>query len=378
MLDKLKIPICGLSDQETQVFQLALKFSEEIDDFQIDRQAEITPELFKKLSANGFFGIGYPSELGGCYVSDVAVGLVILAISFKCASTGIVLSVHNSLVGAILNSFLNDDQKNYWIPRLASGEMVSCFCLSESEAGSDVRSIKAVLTSQSNHYLLDGEKAWVTNGPYASLGIVFAKQNNEISACLVDLGSKGVKKHEAEDKLGIRGAKTCSISFSNVEIQQNHLISFNGNGLKVALHGLNHGRLGVACQSLGIGWRAFYEAFNYASNRKAFGQAIINYQMIQDYLADMRTKLDHATCFTFSILRNSKRLPRECCEAKLFASNVANECVDKALQIFGGNGYVKDFVVERLYRDVRITKIYEGSSEIQKLNIVKFLQKEFS
>ncbi len=376
MLNKLKVPLFNLSDEEKEIFEIAIKFAQEINDVEIDKLGLIPDKLFESLSRGGFFGIGYPKEYGGSYISETAIGLVILAISYKCASTGIVLSVHNSLVGAILNKYLTDYQKSVWLPSLASGKCISCFCLSEPEAGSDVRGIRTKLILDGNDYILEGEKSWVTNGPYAIVGLVFAKYNDEITAVLVDLNSNGVKKHTPEEKLGIKGAQTCSISFDGVRINRDQVVGEFGSGLKLALYGLNHGRLGVACQSLGIGWRAFYEAFNYSLNRKAFGQVILNYQFIQDYLADMRTKLDHATAYTFLVLANPDRSPRECSEAKLYASTVANDCAYKAIQIFGGNGYVKDFVVERLFRDARITTIYEGSSEIQKLNIIRFLQKE--
>ncbi|MCS6962036.1 MAG: acyl-CoA dehydrogenase family protein [Deltaproteobacteria bacterium] len=380
MLSELKLPLGQLTEEEKLIFNSSLNLGSKIPSSQIDQTAEIPDRVFKELKTAGYFGLGYPEEFGGCYSSESALGLAIMAISFYCASTGIVLSVHNSLVGSLLTKHCSDSQKSDWFPKLSSGSWIGCFSLSEPEAGSDAKNIKSTYKVVDNGFLLNGQKAWVTNGPYAEFCVCFLKDENGsgISAFGVNLKSAGILVHKPEDKLGIRGAKTSSLTFENVLIPPNSQIGGSGDGLKVALHGLNHGRLGVACQSLGIGWRAFYEAFQYASQRSAFGQKIINYQLIQNYLSEMRTRLDHATAFTFYCLRNENRHPRECAEAKLFASETSCFCVDKALQIFGGNGYVRDFIVERLYRDARVTTIYEGSSEIQKINIIKFLSKELT
>lgn len=378
MFWKLNIPFGELTNEERVTLELATRLGETLPAADIDEKCQIPQPVLKNLAEQGFFGLGFPQELGGCFVSETATGLAVLALSYYCASTGIVVSVHNSLVGAALKKFCSEDQKRAWFPKLSSGEWIACFSLSEAEAGSDAKNIKSELKRSGETVILNGQKAWVTNGPYAGFCLLILRdaETSALTAVGVDMNVSGIMRHPPEQKLGIRGAQTCALSLNNAQISKDCVIADVGDGLKVALHGLNHGRLGVACQSLGIAWRAFAEAFSYAQNRIAFGQKLTNHQMIQGYLADMRTKLDVATTYVFSCLRNSDRSPRECAQAKLFASETAIEVVDRALQIFGGNGYVKDYVVERLYRDVRITTIYEGSSEIQRINISKFLIKE--
>jgi alkylation response protein AidB-like acyl-CoA dehydrogenase len=193
----------------------------------------------------------------------------------------------------------------------------------------------------------------------------------------VELSVEGVKVMPPEKKMGIRGALTSSILFDNAKVPAINLIGSEGDGLKIALATLNYGRIGVACQSLGVGWRAYDESLKYANTRRTFAKRLIEHQTIQNYLAKMRTSLDHATCYTLWVLKQREPLPRECAEAKLFASEACSKVVDLAVQIFGGNGYVEDYIVERLYRDIRITRIYEGSSEMQQQTIARFLEKEF-
>lgn len=378
MLAKLNIPFGNLTDDEAAVLDLATKLGESLPASEIDEKGVIPDTVLKELANRGFFGLGFPEDLGGCFVSETALGLAVMALSYYCASTGIVVSVHNSLVGAALKKFCSEEQKRRWFPKISSGEWICCFSLSEAEAGSDVRNIKSELRRSAGSFVVNGQKAWVTNAPYAGFCLLIVRdaESRELTALGVEMNHDGICKHPPEEKLGIRGAQTCAVSLNAAKIPETSLIGNIGEGLKVALHGLNHGRLGVACQSLGIAWRAFYEAFHYAQSRVAFGQKLIQHQMIQGYLADMRTVLDVATNYVFQCLRNSNRTPRECAQAKLFSTEAAIKVVDRALQIFGGNGYVRDYVIERLYRDIRITTIYEGSSEIQRLNICKFLTKE--
>jgi len=376
MLSSLKLPLPKLASEEELIFELSLKFGEKLEAFanQIDREEEIPETIFKELSAGGFWGLGYRE---GSYVSDRALGLAILSVAYHCASTSIVLSVHNTLVGKLLELFATENQKKMWCSKLASGDWIGCFALSEAEAGSDIRNISTSYELTNEGFVLNGSKAWVTNAAYAKFVICFARHDKGVSAFGVELDNPGVTVLPPEKKLGIRGAKTNSIILDHVKVPSSSLIAQEGQGFKIALETLNYGRLGVACQSLGIGWRAFAEALKYSSMRKTFSARLIEHQIIQGYLSRMRTLLDHATCFTFHVLSSQSFSPRECSEAKLYSTEAASGVVDLALQIFGGNGYIYDFIIERLYRDVRVTRIYEGTTEMQLLTISKFLEKEF-
>lgn len=348
-----------------------------------DEEQKFPAEQIKKLGELGFLGIMTDPKYGGGGMSAVAYVLAMEEISKIDASASVVLSVNNSLVCWGLEKYGSEEQKQKYLVPLATGQKIGAFCLSEPEAGSDATSQRTKAIDNGDHYVLNGTKNWITNGNSASIYIVMAQTNPElghkgINALIVDRDSLGFTVGPKENKLGIRGSDTHSLMFSDVIVPKENRIGDDGFGFSFAMSTLNGGRIGIASQALGIASGAYELALKYAQERKAFGTEIANHQAIRFKLADMATEIDAARllCLQAAWLKDQgKDFAKESAMAKVFASKVAMDTTIEAVQIHGGYGYVKEFHVERLMRDAKITQIYEGTSEIQKIVISRELLK---
>jgi butyryl-CoA dehydrogenase len=352
---------------------------------EIDREHRHPAELVARMAELGFLGIAVPEQWGGAGMDHVAYVLAMEEISRACASTGVIMSVNNSLVCDPILRFGTDAQKQRWLAPLAAGKKLGCFALSEPEAGSDAAAQRTTAEREesSGGWVLNGTKNWITNGPVADVAVLFAMNDRPaghrgITAFIVPLDAKGVRVGPPDDKLGIRGSKSSQIFLDDVRLPDDALLGEVGGGFKVAMSTLDGGRIGIAAQAVGIARACLEDALGYAQQRKTFGKAIAQHQAIAFKLADMATELDAARLLTWRAawLKDQKQpYGKEAAMAKLYASDVANRAAREAIQIFGGNGYVTEFPVERHFRDAKITEIYEGTSEIQRLVIANHLQK---
>jgi butyryl-CoA dehydrogenase len=351
-----------------------------------DETQAFPKENVAKLAELGFMGMGVEERWGGAGLSAVAYVLAMEEISKACASTGVIMSVNNSLVCDPLQKFGNDDQKEKYLRPLASGEKLGAYCLTEPEAGSDAQNQKTAAVKKGDTYILNGTKNFITNGQVADVYIVYCKTDPEaghrgISALIVDAESAGLTRGAKENTMGIRGSSTCSLFFSNVEVPAANLLGQEGKGFHIALATLDGGRIGIAAQALGIAQAALDEATRYSQERTTFGKPIADLQAIQWMLADSVTELDAARLLTYRAAWKKDRGERysmEASMAKLAASRAAVTGTDRAVQVHGGYGYVKEYPVERYYRDAKITELYEGTSEIQRLVIARGLLKPAS
>jgi butyryl-CoA dehydrogenase len=350
----------------------------------IDRQHRYPKEVVARLAELGLMGVAVPQEWGGAGMDTVSYALALEEISRACASTGTIMSVNNSLVCDPLLRFGTDAQKKSWLLALASGQKLGCFALSEPDAGSDAGSLKTTARKQGDGWVLSGTKNFITNGPVADLAIVFAvtqpgQGNKGISAFLVPAGTPGLTLGRPDDKLGIRGAPSSQMFFTDCALPADALLGGEGQGFKVAMSTLDGGRIGIAAQAVGIARAAFEDAARYSLQRKTFGQPISGHQAIQFKLADMCTEIDAARLLVWRAAvkkDEGERFTTDASMAKVFASEVANRAAKEAVQIFGGYGYLTDFPVERHFRDAKITEIYEGTSEIQRLVIASSLLRD--
>lgn len=339
--------------------------------------------LTRQMGELGLLGMVVPERWGGSYLDYVAYALAVEEVSAADAAVGTLMSVHNSVGCGPILQFGSPAQQDTWLPKLASGEVIGCFCLTEPQAGSEAHNLRTRARLEGDQWVLDGAKQFVTNGRRAGLAIVFAVTDpalgkKGLSAFLVPTGTPGFTVERSEHKLGIRASDTCAISLSDCRVPADHLLGERGKGLAIALANLEGGRIGIAAQALGIGRAAFDAALAYAREREQFGKAIIEHQSVANYLADMHTRLNAARLMVLHAARlRSAGLPclSEASQAKLFASETAEWVCSKAVQIHGGYGYLEDYPVEKYYRDARITQIYEGSSEIQRLVIARELAK---
>ena len=348
---------------------------------QRDIDAEFPGEIVKKLGELGFLGMMVSPEYGGAGLDTISYVLAMIEISKVDASVGVIMSVNNSLVCFGLEKYGSDYIKqNYLIP-LAKGEKLGAFALSEPEAGSDATKQKTTADKQGEFYVLNGMKNWITNGKNADWYLVMATTDKEkghkgISTLLVEKGTEGFTHGKKEDKLGIRSSDTCSLAFENCKVPVKNLIWEEGKGFNFAMNTLNGGRIGIAAQAIGIAEASLEASVKYAKERKAFGQTISNFQAIQFKLSDMAMKVDTAKLLTFkaAALKDAdKKYYKEAAMAKLYSSKIAVECALDAVQIHGGYGYVREYLVERYLRDSKITEIYEGASEIQRMVIARAL-----
>ncbi|MBV8757777.1 MAG: acyl-CoA dehydrogenase [Deltaproteobacteria bacterium] len=350
---------------------------------EIDREHRHPAELVKRMAELGFLGIAVPEQWGGSGLDHVSYVLAMEEISRACASTGVIMSVNNSLVCDPINRFATDAQKEKWLKPLASGQLLGCFALSEPEAGSDAAAQKTTAEKSGDGWVINGTKNWITNGPVADVCVLFtmndkAAGHKGITAFILPMKTKGVRTGPPDDKLGIRGSKSSQIYLDDVKLSNDHLLGEVGQGFKVAMSTLDGGRIGIAAQALGIARAALEDALAYAQQRRTMGKPIVQHQAIAFKLADMATEVDAARLLTLRaawLKDHKKPYGKEAAMAKLYASDVANRAAREAIQIFGGNGYVTEFPVERHFRDAKITEIYEGTSEIQRLVISGYLAK---
>ncbi|CAG05384.1 unnamed protein product, partial [Tetraodon nigroviridis] len=352
----------------------------------LDKEHIYPAKQIQELGAMGVMAMEVPEELGGAGMDYLAYCLATEEISRGCASTGVVVSVNNSLyIGPILK-FGSEEQKKQWITPFTSGEQVGCFALSEPGNGSDAGAASTTAFQEGDEWVLNGTKAWITNSWDASAAVVFAttdkklKHKAGISAFLVPMPHPGLSLGKKEDKLGIKASSTANIILEDCRIPLSYMLGPRGAGFKIAMQTLDSGRLGIASQALGIAQASLDCAVDYAQKRNAFGAPISKLQAIQFKLADMTVALESARLLTWkaAILRDSKKpFTKEAAMAKLAASEAATYCSHQAIQILGGMGYVSDMPAERHYRDARITEIYEGTSEIQRLVIANQVLKEY-
>ncbi len=344
---------------------------------QIDHEGVIPESLVKKLGETGFLGTYIPEEYGGAGMDYLDYAIVVEELSRNCASTGVLVSAHTSLCMWPILNFGTEEQKKKFLPSLASGEKIGCFCLSEPNAGSDAGSLTTFAEDKGDHWELNGVKNWITNGKEAKTAIVFAKTKKTddykgISAFVVDCETEGWNIIKIEDKLGIKGSSTAQIALDKVKIPKDNLLGPPEKGFRVAMATLDGGRIGIAAQALGIAQGAFDYAINYSNERIQFGKPISALQGLQFIMADMSTKIAASRLLIYDASqRKNMKIPysKQSAHAKLFASEAAMWVSTKAIQICGGNGYTKEYPVERFFRDAKITEIYEGTSEIQRVVI---------
>ena len=348
-----------------------------------DTHSKFPHEQIKKMGELGFLGMMVSPDYGGGGMDTVSYVLAMEEISKIDASASVVMSVNNSLVCWGLESFGTEEQKQKYLTRLAGGEIIGSFCLSEPEAGSDATSQRTTAIDKGDYYLLNGTKNWITNGATSSVSLVIAQTHVElkhkgINCLIVEKGWDGFTIGKKEDKMGIRSSDTHSLMFTDVKVPKENRIGNDGFGFKFAMTTLNGGRIGIAAQALGIAAGAYELALKYSKERKAFGKSISEHQAIQFKLAEMATKIEAARLLVYKAARlkdEQKDYVQAAAMAKLFASDVAMWATTEAVQVHGGYGYVKEYHVERLMRDAKITQIYEGTSEIQKLVIAREILK---
>jgi butyryl-CoA dehydrogenase len=350
---------------------------------ELDETGRFPREIFKKAAELGLTGIAFPEADGGAGFDHVAYTIVIEEISRCCASTGVILSVQNSLYCDPIHRFGTDEQKKRFLLPFARGEKIGCYALTEPQAGSNAAALQTRAVKKGEKYIINGTKAWITNGGAADAAIVYvntdpAEGEKGITALVVEIGTPGFKIGKEEKKLGINATACCELVFTDCEVPLANRIGNEGDGYKVALSTLDGGRIGIAAQATGIARGAFEAALAYSQQRMAFGHAISEFQAIQFMLADMSTEIDAARLLVRKAAwkqDTGARFTRDAAIAKLFASEMATRVTHKAIQVHGGNGYSREYPVERAYRDARITEIYEGTSEIQRLVISSWVLK---
>ena len=346
---------------------------------ELDKKGEFPEAQFKGMAELGLMGVAVPEEWGGAGMDNVSYALAIEELSAGCASCGVITSVNNSLVNDPLLRFGNDAQKEEWLKPIAQGSKIGCFALSEPGTGSDAAAQSTVAEKKGNEWVIRGAKNWITNGAQADLCIVFAMGDKSkgvkgINAYLVPTNTPGFVVAKNEEKLGIKASSTPQISLDEVVLPEGALLGNVGDGFKIAMSTLDGGRIGIAAQALGIARQAFETARDYSLEREAFGGPIANFQAIQFMLADMATQIEASRLLIMKAAMQKdqkKKFGPAAAMAKLYASEASTTVTDLAIQIHGGFGYSKEYPLERHYRDARITRIYEGTSEIQRLVIAR-------
>lgn len=338
-------------------------------------------DVIEQMGELGFLGMTVPEEYGGSYSDYIAYALVIEEIAAADAAMATMMSVHSSVgCGTILNSG-NEQQKQEWLPRMCSGEIIGAFCLTEPQAGSEAHNLKTRATREGDRWILNGSKQFVTNGKRAGVANVFAvtdpsQGKRGISAFIVPTDNPGYQVIRVEDKLGIKASDTCAVSLDNCELSADMLLGEEGRGLSIALSNLENGRIGIAAQAVGIARAALEAAVEYANERVQFDKPLTQHPSIADKLANMATMVNAARLLTLhAASMKTQGLPclSEASQAKLYASEIAEKVCSEAIQIHGGYGFLSDYIVQKYYRDARITQIYEGTSEIQRLIIARGL-----
>lgn len=377
-----------LDDIQKQIQETAKRFAEEkIAPTAIERDinSEFPREIMNEMGELGFLGMMVDPDWGGSGLDAISYVLAMEEFSKADGSVGIITSVQNSLVDWILETYGTDEQKEKYLKPLAEGKWIGSYSLSEPEAGSDARQLRTIAKKDGNKWILNGTKNWISSGSNADLFIIFAQTNPElkhkgIAAFAVPAGLDGMEIGKKEDKMGMRSSDTVELGLNNVELTDENLISEAGQGFYIAMKGLNGGRIGIASQAVGIAQGAFERSVKYTKERKSMGKYLHEHQLIQAKLSQMSMKIDAARQLVLkaAYLRDTGQDHiMASSHAKLFASTIANEVTREAVQIHGGYGYTRDYEVERLYRDAKVTEIYEGTSEIQQIVIAREVLKHF-
>jgi alkylation response protein AidB-like acyl-CoA dehydrogenase len=349
----------------------------------LDKESRFPREQLRELAELGLMGVNVPERLGGAEAGVVAYALAMMEIAQGCASTAVTMSVNN-MVAETITRFGSEDQQKRYVPEITSGRFeAASFGLSEPHCGSDAAALRTSARRDGDSWVMNGSKQWITSGDRAGVIIVWARTGEGgakgISAFLVEGGARGLHVGRHEDKMGVRASTTVSLSFEDLRLPASALLGAEGQGFAIAMAALDGGRIGVSSQAVGIGTAALEAAVRYSRERHAFGQPIANYQAIRFMLADSATELEAARLLTLraaALKEAGKRFSREGSMAKLFSAEKAIKACDAAVQVHGGYGYIDEFPVERHYRDVRVTAIYEGTSEIQRLVIARELLKD--
>ncbi len=372
-----------LTDEQLMIRDMIRDFTRsEIEPYaqEYNNRGEYPEKIIHKLGELGLFGMMVPESYGGSAAGAVSYSLALQEIAFSCASVAVTLSVTNLSTEPILK-FGSDEQKRTFLVPLASGEHVGAFALTEPDAGSDPSSLKTTAVKKGKSFIVNGAKQFITNGRYAGIFILIARTSqgkNGLSAFLVPAGSKGLIIGKDEKKMGLSASNTVSLFLEDCEVPEKNMLGKPGMGLEIALNALDSGRIGIASQAAGMTAACLHEATTYARERKQFGKAIIKHQSIQNMIADIAVGHEASGLLTWSAASlKDKKLPfsREASIAKLYSTETLNRCAYKALQVFGGYGYIRDNKIERLYRDARVTTIYEGTSEVQRMVIARETEK---
>lgn len=379
----------NLNEQQKMIQDMARQFAQnEVAPKaeELDEKAEFPLCHISKMAELGFMGMMVSPDFGGSGLDMVSYVAALEQISAACASTGVTMSVNNSLYCGPVEKYGTKEQKEKYLTPYATGQKIGAYCLSEPGTGSDAANQTTIAEDKGDHYVLNGTKNWITNGPFADAMVIFAMTDKSqgtrgISAFLVEKEFEGFSVGKVEKKLGIRSSGTSSIILENCIVPKENLLGEEGKGFKIAMNTLDYGRIGIATQALGISQAAFEAAVKYAQEREAFGKTIGNFQAIQWMLSDMSTRIEASRLLTFRAAQmKDDNLPctRQAAQAKLFSSETSNFVTNKAVQIHGGYGYSREYPVERYLRDARITEIYEGTSEIQRLVIARNLLSEYA
>ncbi|MGD9141747.1 MAG: acyl-CoA dehydrogenase [bacterium] len=375
-----------LNEDQRMIREAAREFAEkEIKPIaaKLDEEAEFPAEIVKKLGELGFMGMMVPEEYDGAGLDTVSYSIAVEEISRADASTGVIMSVNNSLVCQPILDFGNEEVKKKYLPQLASGAALGAYSLTEPEAGSDAGNVQATAVLDGDSYIVNGTKIFVTNGGVADIVLLFVSTDKEagsrgMSALVVEKGYPGFSVGKKEDKMGIRASMTNELVFEDCRVPRANLVGEEGQGFKIGLTALDGGRIGIASQAVGIAQACLDESVRYSKERKQFGKTISSFQAIQWMLANMATRIEASRLLTYEaafVKDKGERYSKHAAMAKLFASETAVDAAIDAVQIHGGYGYMKEYTVERLFRDSKITEIYEGTSEIQRLVIAAHLLK---
>jgi len=346
-----------------------------------DEEHMIPDALVRKMGDMGFLGSYLPEEYGGAGLDMLSYAIVIEEVSKACGSSGVLISAHTSLASGPIDTFGTEEQKKKWLPALNTGDKIGCILLTEPDAGSDAGAITTSYKKEGDEYIVNGAKIFITNGGYLGTGVLFATHDKSlkhkgVSAFIVDLQSPGVVILKHENKMGIRGTYTTAFALDDVRIPAENLLGLEGQGFKIAMDTLNGGRIGIASQALGIAEGAFERALAYSKERKQFGKAISELQAIQFKLADMYARIETSKLMTYKAawMKDAHlNYTLESAMCKMLASEAATFVTKEAIQIHGGYGFICDYEVERMYRDAKITEIYEGTNEVQRVVISKAL-----
>ncbi|MEE4358490.1 MAG: acyl-CoA dehydrogenase [Desulfococcaceae bacterium] len=374
------MPFFKLTDEQMMIQSMVREFSRKVvaaTAEERDKSKEFPIENLKKMGELGLMGMMVPVEYGGEGADTISYVLALSEIAYSCASTAVVMSVHNSIVCESIVKFGTEEQKKKYLPMLADVEVIGAFALTEPHAGSDPVSQNTTAVKDGDHYIINGTKRFITSGKNGGLVIVTAKTDESakhrgISAFIVEKGTKGMVVGHEEDKMGLRASDTTDLIFENCRVPAENMLGKEGDGFKIAMTGLDGGRIGIAAQSVGVAQACLDAAVKYAKGRDQFGQKISKFQGIRWYVAEIATEIEAARQLMYSAaaLKDRKeKFTMQASMAKLFASEMVNRITGKCLQIHGGYGFTKDYPIERFYRDARVFTIYEGTSEIQKIVI---------